>query len=57
MRTTEEVKTDVLQTIADEVNGRTYETVMKLLDELAELAMDEGIEWARENPPREPDEY
>ena len=56
MITAEEKKNEIYYLVRNEVSGATFDELVRLLDQLAEISFDEGIEYARENPATEPEE-
>jgi len=50
MRTSEDVKNEIMNEIREQVGSDTWEMVVYLLDELEEKLFDEGREYERENP-------
>jgi len=50
MKTSEEVKNEILNEIKEQVDEIVWDNVVGLLDELSDVAFDEGREYERENP-------
>jgi len=50
MRTSEDVKNEIMNEIREQVGSDTWEMVVYLLDELEEKLFEEGREYERENP-------
>ena len=50
MRTSEDVKNEIMNEVREQLDGGTWELVSSLLEELEEKLFEEGREYERENP-------
>jgi len=50
MRTSEDVKNEIMNEIREQLDPEVWEAVIYLLEELEEKLFDEGREYERENP-------